>query len=96
MTKFVFKLEQKGLFKALGLHHACIALIPLGLGLVCAYFGFEVLGAVIASWGLWWYASREYGNGPYPPKEFELMDLVSPAIVSLSYFPIVFFLSSFR
>lgn len=88
MPKFVFKLEQKGLFKALGLHHARIALIPLVLGLVCSYFGYEVLGGFIASWGAWWYACREYGGQTYPPKEFEIMDFVSPAIVSLSYFPI--------
>lgn len=84
MTKFVFKLEQKGWFKALGLHHARIALIPAVVGLLFTYFGFTVLGAFISSGGFWWYASREYGNGPKPPKEFEVMDFVSPAVVSVS------------
>lgn len=85
LPKFIFKLEQKGLFKALGLHHASVALIPALVGLVFTYFGYTVLGAFITSWGFWWYASREYGNGPYPPKEFEIMDFVSPAIVSVSF-----------
>lgn len=85
MTKLVFMALYKGWFMGLGLHHACLALVPLGIGLVCAYFDHNVLGAFIASGGFWWYASREYGNGPYPPKKFEVMDFVSPAIVSSAY-----------
>lgn len=84
LPKFVFKLEQKGLFKALGLHHASVSLIPAVLGLLFTYFGYTVFGALISSGGFWWYASREYGNGPYPPKEFEVMDFVSPSIVSVA------------
>lgn len=76
----------KGWFKGLGLHHASLALIPLSIALLCAYLGKPELGAFITAMGMWHYASREYGNGPYPPKSFEVMDFVSPAIISLSYF----------
>lgn len=85
LPKFIIKWD-KGWFAALGLHHARVALIPLSVGLLFTYFGMEMIGTFIASWGAWWYASREYGNGPYPPETFEVMDFVSPFIVSTSFF----------
>lgn len=88
MPKLVFKLEQKGYFKALGLHHGSISLILLGISLLVAWLGSPILGAFIVSIPFGWYGSREYGNGPYPPKTFEFMDFVSPAIVSIAYFPL--------
>lgn len=32
-----------------------------------------------------WYASREYGNGPKPPATFEILDFLSPAVISVGY-----------
>lgn len=80
MTKFIINIKGKGWFKGLGLHHAAIvaaalyAASPLGWSDAVAYIG------------IGWYGSREYGNGPYPPKTFEIMDFVSPLIVIWIYF----------
>lgn len=77
--KIVIKWKEKGWFAALGLHHglltaACIFIFSL--------FGVGWFGAVFA---IGWYAQREYGNGPYPPKTFEIMDFMSPLIIGLVY-----------
>lgn len=85
MTKFVFKLEQKGLFQALGLHHASVALSGIVLGRLVGAVLHIPAGDFMAVFAIGWYANREYGNGPYPPKEFEYMDLISPALVAIGY-----------
>jgi len=79
LPKFVFKLEQKGLLKALGLHHASVMAAWVAS---CHFMGIGYVGALT---GIGWYGCREYGNGPYPPKEFEILDFVSPLIVGLGY-----------
>ena len=86
LPKFIFKLDQKGWFRGLGLHHASIALIPLSAGLLLAHFDMETLGAFITAWGSWWYASKEWGGQVALPKTFEVMDFVSPFIVAISFF----------
>lgn len=83
MTKFVFKLEQKGWFNALGLHHASIALIPASFGLLLSYFGYSQVGSFIASGGLWYYLGREYKEHELRRGGFEIMDFTSPAVTSI-------------
>jgi hypothetical protein len=77
--KIVIK-KDKGWFKALGLHHAAITAIFI---LITHLFGFGDYGAAIM---IGWYARHEYGYGPKPPKVFEILDFLSPVIVSGFYF----------
>lgn len=78
--KFIIKWEQKGRFKALGLHHAAVAALFI---YISHEFGFGDYGAAAI---IGWYARHEYGHGPKPPKVFEILDFVSPVIVSGLYF----------
>ena len=79
MTKLIFMPSHKGWFKGLGLHHASLTIIliaalhTIGLG----WFG--------STFAVGWYGSREYGSQLGLPKTFEIMDFVSPAIVSFMY-----------
>jgi len=85
----------------LGLHHASITIgFILAFGLIFKIIGlifglisfsFWIGGQVGAVWGAGWYCSREYGNGPYPPRSFELMDFVSPLIVCILFFVLLHF-----
>lgn len=81
MVKLIFKLEQKGLFKALGLHHASVTFAAITMG----YFIDPKVGAYMAVFMTGGYGFREYGNGPKLPETFEYMDFLSPAIVSTAY-----------
>lgn len=81
MTKFVFKLEQKGWLKALGLHHALLTFAAIAIG----FFIHPHVGAYLAVFMTGGYGFREYGNGPWPPETFEYMDFLSPLIVSTAY-----------
>ena len=76
---FVIKWKQKGWFKALGLHHG---LLTAACILIFSPFGIGWFGAACA---VGWYASHEYGSGPYPPKKFEILDFTTPLAVSLAY-----------
>jgi len=89
MVKFIFKIREKGWLAGLGLHHALVALIPLAVGLLVSYLGQREIGAFIASGGLWFYLGREYKEHELRRGGFELLDFVSPAIVALSYLPII-------
>lgn len=84
IMKIIFMPPYKSWFKGLGLHHASIALIPCAVGYCLAFMGYVAAGVFVCAGGLWWYASREWGWGVYPPKTFEIMDFVSPAGVSLA------------
>ena len=77
--KLIFMPPYKNWFKGLGLHHASIV---LGSVIVAHFIG---VGDFMAIFGIGWYASREWGWGVYPPSTFEVMDFVSPAIVSSLY-----------
>lgn len=79
MTKIIFMPAYKNWFKGLGLHHASVV---AALTLACHFIGIGSLGA---AFGMGWYASREWGLDIYPPRTFEIMDFVSPAIVSITY-----------
>lgn len=79
---FIFKLEQKGWFKALGLHHASVTLAAIIIGHLIN----PILGIAMALFLPGMYFGREYkefetrhDNG------FEIMDFVSPLIVGLIY-----------
>ena len=85
MTKFIFQPQVKGLFKALGLHHASLTFLLIAAG----QFISAGVGTFLAVFAIGWYASREYGSGPYPPVVFEYMDLISPSIVAALY--LIFF-----
>ena len=85
MTKFIFKQEEKGWFKALGLHHASLTFLLIAAG----NFISAGTGVFFAIFSIGWYASREYGTGPYPPVFFEYMDFISPSIVAVLY--LIFF-----
>ena len=77
--KFIVKWEEKGWIKALGLHHAFVALLGIGLGHL---FG---IGVFMAIFFIGWYASREWGGGVYPPATFEVMDFMAPVLVATLY-----------
>ena len=77
---FIFNPSKKGWLKALGLHHA---LISVGWILFFSLFNIGWFGA---AWSAGWYGSREYGNGPYPPKTFEYMDFMAVVVVNILYF----------
>tara|TARA_R110000772_G_C13310276_1_gene440177 strand:- start:20124 stop:20384 length:261 start_codon:yes stop_codon:yes gene_type:complete len=78
-VKIIVKIEQKGWFKGLGLHHASITLAAIIIGHILGF------GAFMAIFFMGWYASREYGNGPKPPATFEILDFLSPAVISVGY-----------
>lgn len=81
MTRFIFKPEQKGWFRALGLHHAFVTLLAIAIGhLIHPYSG-----AYIAAFMTGWYLQREWGGGILPGLEFEYMDFISPALLSTAY-----------
>lgn len=84
MPKMIFMPSHKGWFKGLGLHHASITVGWIMLGWI---FGIGWFGGACA---IGWYGQREYGNGPYPPRTFEVMDFVSPVLTSLIYFALVY------
>lgn len=79
MPVLTVKIEQKGWFKGLGLHHALIVAFGILLGY---YIG---IGDFMAAFGVGWYACKEYGQQIYPPKTFEVMDFVSPFMVAFIY-----------
>jgi|TARA_R110000803_G_scaffold70436_2_gene133362 hypothetical protein len=82
MPKWVFWQPYKSTFKKLGLHHASITAVAIGLGHLIA----PQMGHVMAVFCLGWYGSREWGGGnAYPPKSFEVMDFCAPLAVSLTY-----------
>jgi len=79
LPKFIVKTDQKGWFKGYGLHHASLTVLCILL------FSMVGMGGFGAAFAVGWYASREYGNGPYPPAVFEVFDFVSPLMVALIY-----------
>lgn len=79
MPKLLFWQPYKNLFKKLGLHHASVV---AGFTALFSIFGF---GEYAAFFWTGWYASREWGWDIYPPKVFEVMDFLSPAIVCAAY-----------
>tara|TARA_R110001632_G_scaffold2618_4_gene11562 strand:- start:1547 stop:1822 length:276 start_codon:yes stop_codon:yes gene_type:complete len=79
MPKWLFMQPKKSLFKQLGLHHACIT---AGFILLFSFIG---LGTPASIFWVGWYASREWGWDIYPPKNFEVMDFISPLAVALIY-----------
>ena len=79
MPELIVKIDKKGWFKGCGLHHAAIVALVILLG---HYVGF---GEFMAAFGVGWYGCKEYGGQIYPPKVFEVMDFVAPAMVSLIY-----------
>ncbi len=81
MTKFIINWKQKGWFKALGLHHAALTTILITIGWLVSVG----TGAFFAAFAVGWYGSREYGNGPWPPVEFEILDFLSPTLVAAIY-----------
>lgn len=81
MTKLVFKLEQKGLFKALGLHHALVVLLITAVG----YFIHPYAGAYLTVLMTGWYLQHEWGPKIKPGAEFEYMDFLAPLAVSTEY-----------
>lgn len=86
MINFIVKLDQKGWFKGLGLHHASIAIIPLAIGLILLYFNMPVLGAFFSSWGGWFFMGRELKESEIRSSGgFEIMDFISPFIISLIF-----------
>lgn len=91
MIKFIFNPDQKGWFKALGLHHAGVALITVAVGLLCLHFDMFVLGAFISAFGGWFYAGREWKEKELRRNGFEIMDFVSPFVVSLIYLGVYYF-----
>ena len=74
-----FMPAHKNWFQGFGLHHATITALGILLG---HYIG---AGPFMAIFGMGWYGNREYGNGPYPPKTFEIMDFISPTFISAIY-----------
>jgi hypothetical protein len=79
LPKFIIKIDKKGWFKGLGLHHASIT---VGWILLFSLFGIGWFGC---GWAMGWYGCKEYGSQIYPPKVFELMDFLSPLIVVIIY-----------
>lgn len=79
MPRLIFMPSYKGWLKGLGLHHATVTSLWI---LLWHLIGFGHIGALT---GVGWYAQREYGRGPYPPKVFEVMDFMSPLITSTLY-----------
>lgn len=80
MNKFIFKPDEKGLFKALGFHHGGLTALLIVLG------HFIGLGDYAAIFAFGWYASKEYKEYTYRGNAgFEYMDFLNPAIVILSY-----------
>jgi len=81
MTKIVFKLDQKGWLKALGLHHALVVFLITAVG----HFIHLYVGAYLTVLMTGWYLQREWGGGVLPGPVFEVMDFVGPALVSTAY-----------
>lgn len=80
--KFIFKWD-KGWFQALGLHHVIVSVV-----LICV--GHKLgIGSETAGVALGWYASREWGLSSYPPRTFEFMDFISPALICISYWILI-------
>lgn len=84
---FIIKWDQKGWFKALGLHHGLLAIGVIFLfhlpGLVnIASIGFGEYGAGLVAG---WYLQREWGNGILPRKPFEILDFATPFVVGIIY-----------
>lgn len=77
--KLIVKIEQKGWFKGLGLHHASITVACI---LLFSMFGMGHFGA---AFGVGFYACKEYGPQIYPRAYFEIMDFASPLIVAIIY-----------
>jgi ABC-type antimicrobial peptide transport system permease subunit len=77
--KIIFK-KEKGWLKALGLHHAAITLIVLSIG------HFIGIGDFLAAFAIGWYGCKEMSGQVFPlPQYFEIMDFISPALVSIIY-----------
>ncbi len=81
MIRPVFKLDQKGWFKALGLHHTFVTLLAISTG----HFIHSHVGAYLAVLMTGWYLQREWGSGLLPGPTFEYMDFISPALLSTAY-----------
>ena len=77
--KIVFKKPNANWFHGLGLHHASIVLFVVGLG------HFIGMGHFMAIFAIGWYASREWGWDIYPPRTLEVLDFISPAVISIIY-----------
>lgn len=81
--RIIFMPPYKSWFKGLGLHHALIIGVAIGIG---DMFGF---GPFMAAFGIGWYASREWGWDIKPPKTFEIMDFLSPAMLGAGYLYVI-------
>lgn len=81
MTRLVFKLDQKGWLKALGLHHAFVNLLAIATG----HFIHPHVGAYMAVLMTGWYLQREWGGAVLPGSTFEYMDFITPALLSTGY-----------
>ena len=80
MTKIIFQPEVKGPLKALGLHHASLVTVTIGIAHLVGFGGYMAL--------IWigWYARQEWGSNHFIiPKTIELMDFLSPALVCGAY-----------
>ena len=77
--RFVIKWDQKGWFRALGLHHACVTMIVIFIG---HHLGVgRDAGAIMVGW----YLQREWGPNIKPRTPFEILDFVLPLIAWLTY-----------
>lgn len=70
---------QKGWFAALGLHHGLLTALCIA---IFSLFGIGWYGAAFATG---WYGLKEWGPGIYPPTQFEILDFLTPLLVSLAY-----------
>ena len=82
LPKFIFKPDQKGWLKALGLHHAAIACAAIVVG----HLIHPMLGNAMAMFLPGMYFGREYKEFEIRANNgFETMDFVSPLLVGLAY-----------
>jgi len=70
---------SKGWFAALGLHHG---LLTVWLISIFSLFGVGYAGAYLA---IGWYARNEWGGRLKPPEQFEILDFITPLMVSMLY-----------
>lgn len=80
--KFIIAWDEKGWFKALGLHHAAMS---IGIIAIFHFLGLGDFGAGVALGG---YLFRELKENELRDR-IEIMDFLSPALISVFY--LVFF-----
>lgn len=81
--KLIIKIQDKGWFRGLGLHHTIAPILSIT---ICHFFITPYLAAFFAIWWMGWYGRHEWGWGIFtPPKLFEIMDFLSPALIGVAY-----------